>query len=458
MTVTTVSQRSATEAISLFADHVVEGQEHPGAAASGLEYGVFRAAKSPELLDECVSLLNRGGVVALVPASTSESYLEAIVNEVEEFARSRETFGVSHRHGILALPTSGSTGTPKLVAIPAPGVAHFLSWGEDFFGLDASTVSLSLSPWNFDVSLLDTWAVLRSGGRVIAAHEAKLQDTGYVAGLLEEHTPTFVQVVPSTLEALITAVGGQVIDSVENLVLTGGTAAHRTRRAAAELFPNARFHNVYGATEVNDCLVETFTAEEFSSAETLPLGRAINGCEVALGNGPSLTSLDRAVHSAEGELLVRTPWMALGYISSGVLHPLPSVEMESFGELYPMKDRAQWSEGRLTYVGREDRTIKLRGQRINLDEIENAACRTGLAAMACAWVSNSGDAEQLHLAYTAPKHQQGHASGLSLRMKMSQNLPSFAMPNHLHSFKIPFPLNGNGKPDRNAIKTQVESE
>jgi len=103
-------------------------------------------------------------------------------------------------------------------------------------------------------------------------------------------------------------------------------------------------------------------------------------------------------------------------------------------------------------------TIKLRGRRINLDEIEQVVRQTGLAGMVCAWVDDSANAQELHVAYTTPGHDSLPASGLKLRLLMSRYLPAFAMPNHLYPFNGAFPLNGNGKPDLSTIKKQVEGE
>lgn len=458
MVTTAVQPRHGEVLLSLVADHVVEADQRSAVSVTGSEFGVFRATKNTELIEACVGLINRGGTAALVPVTATDAYLEGVADQVEEFARSRAASRDAGGEGILALPTSGSTGTPKLVAISASGVSRFLDWGQQFFDIDAQTVALSLSPWNFDVSLLDTWAVLAAGGTVVAADASKLHDTSYLARLLTENDPTFVQVVPATLDLLISAVGRKAYKSVRHVVLTGGVASQTNRRAASKLFPNATFHNVYGATEVNDCLVESLTSEEFADTETLALGSPIAGCDVVLNDGDNPTAVEATTAEAEGELLVRTPWMAIGYISEGRLHPLPSTETETFGELYPMKDHARQLGGRLMYLGRSDRTVKLRGQRINLDDVENAARQTALAGTACAWVENSAETEYLHLAYTGPTHDSAPVSGLQLRLQMSRHLPAYAMPNHVHPFDRSFPLNGNGKPDLNTIKTQVESE
>lgn len=438
---------------------ILEGECHREATVGASKgHGAYRATKSPQVLRACIDLINRGGVAALVPAAASDAYLDEIARRMEYFVSTRAAAVSVGETGILALPTSGSTGTPKLVALPAAGVARFLSWGGEYFGFDASTVSLSLSPWNFDISLLDTWAVLAAHGTVVAADAARLHDAAYLKRLLVEHQPTFVQVVPSTLDALLRATDEASYDSLQHVVLTGGVASQPTRGAAARAFPEAVFHNVYGATEVNDCLAQTLTGQEFAEAETLSLGGPIAGCEVVLHADGAAHPVGGSKDDSHGELLVRTPWMALGYIADGMIQPLPATEVEAQGLLYPMKDLAACTAGSLTYLGRRDRTVKIRGQRINLDEIEQAARKTSLTGMGCAWIEDSAGVQELHLAYTAPHPGETAASGLRLRMQMSRLLPAFAMPNHFHPFAGPFPLNGNGKPDLTTIRQRVESE
>ncbi|RAF70371.1 AMP-binding protein, partial [Burkholderia multivorans] len=129
------------------------------------------------------------GVAALVPTSASAAYVETIAEQVEQFARTRSTSTNASEGGVLALPTSGSTGAPKLVALPVTGLAHFLNWGSEYFGFQDAMVSLSLSPWNFDVSLLDTWAVLVAAGTVVAAEAARLHDAAYLTRMLDEYRP-----------------------------------------------------------------------------------------------------------------------------------------------------------------------------------------------------------------------------------------------------------------------------
>lgn len=413
------------------------------------------AAKSPHLLKIVMDRLEQGDIVALVPEASGSDYIDQIRAQIEEFALVRPAVDAPDE-GILVFPTSGSTGRPKLVAIPISRIDRFIAWGIDQFSFASETISLSLSPWNFDVSLLDTWAVLAAGGTVVAANPQRLSDTDYVASLLNDHGTTFIQAVPATLQALVRAGDGRSFPSVTDVVLTGGVAGSATRKAASELFPRARFHNIYGSTEVNDCLIYTAPPEVFASLDALPLGSPIADCELYIASEGEVLPLAACSDGVRGELLVRTPWMAAGYIAQGRIEPLTG-SADGSG-LYSMKDRVEITDGQLWYLGRTDRTVKLRGQRISLDEIEQAACATGLVGAACAWVGSASSGEQLHLAYTVGANGRTSVSGLELRLALSRRLPPYAMPNRLHAFEGPFPVNGNGKPHLERIRSEVEGE
>ncbi len=446
----------ASEALAVPSfSHVVEESAKVSAGVTADEYGVYRATKRHDLIDKCINLVNQGGVVALVSDAATDDYFTSIIEQVENFSRSR----IAHPdrpEGILALPTSGSTGTPKLVAIPAASIKRFIAWGSEYFAFTESTVSLSLSPWNFDISLLDAWAVLASGGTVVAAEPAKIHIEGYLAYLVRAYKPQFLQVVPATLEALVASSRKQSYDCVRDVALTGGVASKSLRSRATQIFPRAKFHNIYGSTEVNDCMINSMSADCFAGTETLSLGVPISECIIRIrANGQHDKMPDSLkANVGEGELLVWTPWIARGYITNGKLASLPK---DSNG-LYPMKDHVSLACGQVFYRGRQDRTIKIRGQRVNLDEIENAARRTELVGMAHAWVHYNDSGQEIHLAYTPFAQKNTPISGLQLRIALSRILPTFAMPNHLHPFSTQFPLNGNGKPDTVHIESIIESK
>lgn len=390
----------------------------------------------------------------LTPPAAGRPYLDEVSKILEGYQGPGTETGSAG--GSVVFLTSGSTGAPKLVKIPAAGISTFMHWGTKAFSFGPDTVSLSLSPWNFDVSVLDTWSVLAAGGTVVAADAEKIHQRGYCSELLTEHRISFLQLVPATLQALLSDLAPEHrVSSVRDVVITGGVASRAQREVAAQHFPQAVFHNVYGSTEVNDCLIFSTNARNFAAASELPLGIPIEGCQFRIRTETGqLIGLAELAEGAKGELLVRTPWMAEGYLENTGLRNLLD-QPESF---YPMRDLVQVRNNHLHFIGRIDRTVKLRGQRVSLDDIEASATSIPGISQSVAWVTGSAGSEAISLAYTAIADQPHSLSGLTIRKGLSAKLPGYAMPNRIHNLGERFPLNSNGKPSLVEIMRITDQE
>ena len=415
---------------------------------------VYRATKDDKTLLRVINGLFSGKLVAVIPESASKDYEEAISMQIEKYQRAQIYQDDRFSNGMLALPTSGTTGRPKLVLLPLERIYRFLQWGQAQFDFSAATTSLSISPWNFDVSLLDTWAVLAAGGKVYAVQSGKIHDAEYLKNALLAAQPKFLQLVPSTVKALLASLKREKpISCVRDIVLTGGSVSQQDRHDLSHAFPYATFHNVYGSTEVNDCLIASFSASQLAANVQLDLGYPLPGVAAYIQNDDGLHKLEDK--NLRGELIVSTPWMATGYIKDGFLEPLPRVLERGPKSLYPTKDEVEYDGRNLTFLGRRDRTVKIRGQRVGLDEVESVASGIDFVAMAHAWVEEINGEQQLSLAYVTRPEIEVKNKNLGLRIGMSKKLPAYAIPSKIYPFEGSFPLNGNGKPDGQKIRESI---
>ncbi len=126
---------------------------------------------------------------------------------------------------LLTLTTSGSTGVPKLVPIGIGAFDRFADWATGKFGIDGATRSLSFSPLNFDLALLDVWTVLEAGGTVVLADAGASGDAGYLRELALDNEVTLVQGVP-LLHRLL-AVDEARYPAVRTVVFTGEAVSNR---------------------------------------------------------------------------------------------------------------------------------------------------------------------------------------------------------------------------------------
>ena len=345
----------------------------------------------------------------------------------------------------LMLTTSGSTGVPKIVPIPAAGFDSFTDWATGYFALNSEAVALGYAPLNFDVSLLEVWAVLANGGRVVLADRASSTDARHLQDLVAGHGVTFLQGVPM-LHRLLTQDEAEFA-AVRTVIMTGDALPQALRKPMAAAFPGARFHNVFGCTETNDSFVHD--VDMASDEEKMPIGRPLDGVKAAV-----VDEEGKVVEGpGTGELLVSTPFQTPGYLqdarNEGVFVPAPDGSGDVFYRTGDVVTRD--ADGLHVLQGRSDFQVKVRGVRTNVQEVESVL--TAHPEVAEAVVVALPDPEAGHRLHAQVTRRRGTAlTSLHLRTHGAKNLPRYAIPSTVAVSDTPLPRTPTGKPDRNLIK------
>lgn len=350
----------------------------------------------------------------------------------------------------LLLTTSGSTGTPKLVPIGTEAFDAFAAWAVEEFRITSADTSLSYAPLNFDLALLDVWTFLGAGARVVLVDREKATDAPHLRSLVADGAVTFVQGVP-LLYRLLTE-GEGTFEGVREVVLTGDAVPQDLLERAAESFPRARFHNVYGCTETNDSFlhpVDPRTAH--TRYGKIPIGRPLPGVEATVldDDGRTLTG------PGTGELVVRTPFQTTGYLQVSLN---PDVFVVRDGRVfYRTGDIVTRDADGLHYLeGRSDWQVKVRGVRTNLQEVESVlAQHPDVEEAAVVALPDPEAGVRLHARLT--KRAGAGLNSLTLRSYAGANLPRHAIPSSVRISEIPLPRTSTGKPDRNKIKEEISA-
>jgi amino acid adenylation domain-containing protein len=257
--------------------------------------------------------------------------------------------------------TSGSTGRPKGTRISHAALANLIAHFVDELTAAPGDTMLWLTTFAFDISGLELFVPLVSGGRLVPAPDSARSDGRVLRDLVERHDVRFVQATPTTWRL--------VLDRVESglrgrTVLAGGeiVPAWLAQRLGAA---GAEFHHVYGPTETT--VWSTSRVVTDASPARLDVGRPIRNTQVFVvdRHGRDLPI------GVRGELCIAGDGVAIGY------HERPDLNAQRFGEhpvygrFYRTGDVARWrADGVLDLFGRSDRQVKLRGNRIELGEIE----------------------------------------------------------------------------------------
>ncbi|MFI6230554.1 amino acid adenylation domain-containing protein [Micromonospora echinospora] len=258
--------------------------------------------------------------------------------------------------------TSGSTGRPKGVRVTHRGLVEFVTGWAARTGVDAGTRSLASAALSFDAAVIDLFVPLAHGGAVQLAGSDDRADPLRLQRFAAAHDVTWGLLTPTVLALLDPAAlpGWRT-------VLCGAEAV--PAELAARWGPGRRFVNAYGPTEATVAVV----AGDLTGDETdpVPIGLPLPNHRVYVVDA----DLRPVAPGESGELLVGGPGLADGYLDRPALTAAAFVPDPFSGlpgeRLYRTGDLVrQAPDGRLAYLGRIDRQVKVRGQRVELGEVE----------------------------------------------------------------------------------------
>lgn len=319
------------------------------------------------------------------------------------------------------LYTSGSTGTPKGVRVLRDSVNRLIPWSHSQFQLDHMSVASQFFQLGFDLGLFDVYAAISAGSTLVPFHSTgdRLRPFSLMAssGVTHWHsTPTVIDLWRTQTRA------AERLTSLRALIFCGEPLRERHISFIRNTLPHVRIYNNYGPTEatmfVTSGLIEPDAHVHGSSA---PLGEAVPWSRVFV-DGDSF-----------GELIIEGSSLADGYLGEDQ----GGFVLSNGRRLYRSGDLVEVHEGQLYYHARKDRQVKVRGYRVDLSEIENAATSCG-AHQACAIY----ESDRLHL-YVAPITP----SAADFQIELQNHLPQHLFPITI-SFLADLPTTSSDKIDR----------
>ena len=352
-----------------------------------------------------------------------------------------------HLHGdnlAYVIYTSGSTGQPKGVGNTHGALAERLQWMQATYQLNDTDVLMQKAPISFDVSVWECFWPLIAGCRLVLAGPGEHRDPHRIAQLVQEHGVTTLHFVPPLLQLFIDEPLVPECTSLRRL-FSGGEAlpAELRNRVLAQL-PAVQLHNRYGPTETAINVTHWHcTAED---GERSPIGRPLGNviCRVL---DDHLNLLPAGV---PGELCIGGIGLARGYLGRAgltaerfIADPLG----EAGARLYRTGDRVRWNaDGVLEYLGRLDQQVKLRGFRVEPEEIEARLLALDGIAQAVVLVRNA----TLIGYYTASRALDEQ----DVKAALAAELPEYMVPAQLMRLDA-MPLSPSGKLDRRALPEPV---
>ncbi|WP_158515146.1 amino acid adenylation domain-containing protein [Bordetella sp. H567] len=338
-------------------------------------------------------------------------------------------------HPAYLLYTSGSTGRPKGVVVSRDALAYHMNWFIREFACSAEDVFLHKTPTAFDASVWEYLAPLMVGATMVIADNTPQA----IAHAARQHGATLLQAVPAMLHALAEPAALRDLASLR-LLFSGGEPLPRplVRRIQAHLpIPVV---NLYGPTEATvQCAFHICTPGDTDTRDPVPLGRPLPGTTFHID---AADGTDGA-----GELIIDGPGVASGYHGQPGLTAARFGASDTGGRTYRSGDRVRRdAQGDYVFLGRTDNQVKLRGLRIELEEIEHALARSTPALRGAVAIVN--DAQQIEVFLDIDAADWDEAAA---RQAMASALPGFMQP-LVYTRLARFPVLPNGKRDRAAVR------
>ncbi|HET8969487.1 MAG TPA: amino acid adenylation domain-containing protein, partial [Candidatus Nanopelagicales bacterium] len=410
--------------------------------------------------DRATRILHTGGVdFALICGSGSEHpnlpHLTVADAEIIGDPADFEPVEVVPSDLAYVLFTSGSTGEPKGVEITHDAAMNTIEFINDHFEIGPADRCLALSHLECDLSVIDVYGTLRSGGSLVVVDEEDRRDPDAWVTLIDEHRVSVLHFLTGWLEMLVaaggTAAGTGSLSSLRVVPTGGDWVRPDLVRALRAVSPQVRFAGLGGATETatHNTIFEVGFGDDALPAHwtSVPFGvpLANNCCRVVDARGEDCPDW------VPGELWVGGRGIARGYRGRPDLTAERFVEYDG-SRWYRTGDLVRsWPDGTLEFVGRADHRIKVSGFRIELGEVEGALCRVpGVDAAVAVLVPVDGGHDLLGAVVRAD--QAGLESGLdpeAVTTALAELVPAQMIPQVLLvADEIPY---ARGKTDRTAV-------
>ncbi|MGB0598429.1 MAG: amino acid adenylation domain-containing protein [Rubripirellula sp.] len=352
---------------------------------------------------------------------------------------------VSENNLAYVIYTSGTTGQPKGVAISHRSAVNFLHSMQQEPGFRSEDVLLAVTTLSFDISILELFLPLISGGRVVIASREDSIDGPTLSRLIESSSATVMQATPATWQMLL-EVGWR---GNERLKLLCGGEALSPELASSLLDRCGELWNMYGPTETT----VWSTLARISDRETpITVGRPIANTQIHILDPQQ----QQTPIGVRGELHIGGEGLADGYwrrpdltSEKFIANPLND---EDSPRLYKTGDLASWrADGTIEIFGRIDHQVKIRGHRIELGEIESALNDLPGVARSAVALREDRPGDQKLVAYAVMADPNGNPLDYrEIREKLQQRLPNYMVPSAFVVLDA-LPQTPNGKLDRRRL-------
>lgn len=400
-------------------------------------------------------LLTEKRLLGLPDHKAKAVYLDTSMNMLAERSQGNSLSSCSADDIAYVIYTSSSTGTPMGISLSHRALTNLIEWHRSTLLKPAKT--LQFASLSFDVSFLEIFATLCTGGTLFLITESLQLDMPGLARFIAENSIEKMILPVIVLQELAKGFRyrEQMFDNLREVITTGEQL--QLTPPIIHLFKRLKrcsLHNHYGPSESQVVTAFTLPKDPDSWSGQPSIGRPIANSEIYILD----ESLNAAPVGVRGELYIGGACLARGYLSR------PGLTAEKFipnrfgrhpGErLYKTGDLARYRpSGDIEYIGRIDQQVNIRGCRVDLGEVEAVLCTHPAVREAVVMIKeDTADNRQL-VAFVVSDME--HMSPKSLRNYVKERLPDYMAPS-VFMMLDELPLTPSGKVDRQALSDRCQ--
>ena len=335
--------------------------------------------------------------------------------------------------------TSGSTGVPKGNMIKNRGIIRLLLDTNyvDYTDNDVMVTSASLT---FDISGFELWGAMLYGMTLHILTKEQIMNIDYYSKYLIQNKITTTFLATPIFHLMVEEDVG-MFRNMKSIYVGGETLLPKYTNMLYTAYPNIKVYNAYGPAEITVICCAMLIDRIYESYEDIPLGK--------IASNNTVYVLDKCLKpcpvNIPGDLYVWGDGLGLGYVNKPDLTSERFTYIDGFDGLsYRSGDLTKWNDnGEIRFMTRIDKQVKIRGQRIELSEIQNKMLELSELKEAVAIVLTNNDNKYIIAYYTT----NGEISSNSIHEYLAKYLPDYMVPYKL--VEVPeIPYTHNGKIDR----------
>ena len=411
---------------------------------------LFPAQRISFMLQDCGAalLLTQTQLQADINSDISVILIDQHADQIDQEPATTPDSAVTANHLAYITYTSGSTGIPKGSEIPHRSIPGFMT-DVKYITFDATQVFLQYSSVSWDAFTLELWPALIHGACCVL-YPGQVPSLDELGAAIQQHQVSVLWLTASLFNSIIDSYP-QTLQGVKYLMVGGEQLSITHIQKALHCLPDTQLINGYGPSE---CTVFTccypIPQTLPDHLEALPIGRPIGDRKVYVLD----QQLNRTPIGVPGELYIGGPALLRGYLGRARLtaerlvpHPFTP---EAGERLYRTGDIVRYlPNGTLQFLGRADRQVKLRGFRIELDELETVLrlCPDVREAVAVIREDTPGDRRLVAYVEAVP---EAAPTPSELRRFLQTRLPDYMIP-AIFMVLDRMPLTATGKINRTSL-------